>query len=218
MSDPRHSRAEDAELISNQEERARREASNALAQTSQVQEIIAQHVVDGRPFRLRPLTILALHRTALEGISAYAGTWRPAGIEIGKSSHVPPAAHRVPELVEQMCDYVNDQWGSVTPVHLCAFVMWRLNWIHPFTDGNGRTSRAVAYLVLSVATRMLLPGAKTIPEQIIANRNPYYGALEEADKAAEQGQVDVSELEKMLEAMLAAQLLSVAELATGNSR
>lgn len=218
MSDPRHSRAEDAELISDEEERARREASNALEQTSQVQEIIAQHVVDGRPFRLRPSTILALHRTALECISLYAGTWRPAGIEIGKSSHVPPAAHLVPGLVEEMCDYVNSYWGKATPVHLCAYVMWRLNWIHPFTDGNGRTSRATAYMVLSIATRMLLPGARTIPEQIIANRSPYYDALEHADKAAEDGRVNVTELEKMLEAMIAAQLLSVAELATGNTR
>ncbi|MBL8221394.1 MAG: Fic family protein, partial [Bryobacterales bacterium] len=27
-------------------------------------------------------------------------------------------------------------------------VMWRLNWIHPFFGGNGRTARSASYLVL----------------------------------------------------------------------
>ena len=93
--------------------------------------------------------------------------------------------------------------------------MWRLNWIHPFTDGNGRTSRAVSYLVLSVATGMLLPGATTIPEQIIANRQPYYSALEVADAANREGRIDVGALEGMMADMLAAQLLSVVQLANG---
>ena len=30
----------------------------------------------------------------------------------------------------------NDNWDDSTPVHLASYVMWRLNWIHPFTDGN----------------------------------------------------------------------------------
>jgi len=215
MERPRHSLAADAELITDPLEKARREAANALEQTAQVQNQIASHVADGRPFRLRPSIILSLQRTALSGVSAYAGNWRPAGIEIGESKHEPPGAHLVPELIEEMCDYVNDNWGKATPVHLASYVMWRLNWIHPFTDGNGRTARATSYLVLSIATRMMLPGDKTIPEQIIANRNPYYDALEAADRAHQEGHIDVAKLEKMLGDMLAAQLLSVAELASG---
>lgn len=93
--------------------------------------------------------------------------------------------------------------------------MWRLNWIHPFSDGNGRTSRMVSYLVLSVKLAMLLPGHDTIPDQIVDNRKPYFNALEAADRAASQGIVDLSEMEALIERMLAVQLAIVMETATG---
>ena len=47
----------------------------------------------------------------------------------------------VAELVEDMCDYVNENWEAKSAIHLAAYIMWRLNWIHPFADGNGRLSR-----------------------------------------------------------------------------
>lgn len=93
--------------------------------------------------------------------------------------------------------------------------MWRLNWIHPFSDGNGRTSRAVSYLVLSLKVGYRLPGTPTIPEQIMENREPYHDALERADEAAARDMIDVSALELMIESMLAKQLLSVVEKASG---
>jgi Fic family protein len=49
--------------------------------------------------------------------------------------------------------------------------------------GNGRTSRAVSYLVLCIRLGTLLPGKLTIPEQIERDRGPYYKALEAADDA-----------------------------------
>jgi hypothetical protein len=61
-----------------------------------------------------------------------------------------------------------------------------------------------------------LPGAPTIPEQIAANKKPYYDALELADKAlADADVIDVSALETMLERMLAHQLVSAAKEASG---
>jgi Fic family protein len=98
---------------------------------------------------------------------------------------------------------------------LAAFVLWKLNWIHPFTDGNGRTSRALSYLVLCVRLGVHLPGTNAIPEQISTNKHPYYEALEKADVAALEGRVDVSVLEEYLSSLLAKQLLSVLESATG---
>jgi len=73
--------------------------------------------------RLRPSALLALQRAALEGIRLYAGNYRPAGIEIQGSRHTPPGAHLVPELVEDMCDYVNENWATATPVHLAAYLI-----------------------------------------------------------------------------------------------
>lgn len=68
---------------------------------------------------------------------------------------------------------------------------------------------------MSAKLDSLLPGAPTIPEQISANKAPYYAALEKADEHYKEGRIDVSELEDMLNAMLAKQLLSAAKQASG---
>ena len=108
--------------------------------------------------------------------------------------------------MEDLCDWVNEHLDTKPPTELAAYVLWQLCWIHPFTDGNGRTARAVAYLVLLVAYGLILPGTPTIPEQISEDRRPYYAALEAADRAMEAGRADVSEMTAMMERMLARQL------------
>lgn len=215
----RHSRAEHASLITDPEEKARREAANALRQVERVRDIIIDALHGDRPFRLRPSMLLDLNRCAIDGLDAYAGNWRPAGIGIERSKHEPPGAHLVPELIEDMCDYVNDNWEEKSPVHLSAFVMWRINWIHPFTDGNGRTARAASYVVLCIRSGVLLPGVKTIPEQIVDNRKPYYDCLEASDTRYEECglcETIVSELEELLNAMLARQLEQIHKSALGS--
>ena len=205
----RHSQALEPEIISDSVEIARKESYNVVEQFRAVAAMIENFLDPERPFQLRPSHLLHLHRAALDGLSAYAGNWRPAGIEIGASKHEPPASFAVPRLVEEMCDYVNEMWTVKSPIHLAAYVMWRLNWIHPFTDGNGRTSRAVSYLVLCVRLGTLLPGRLTIPEQIEEDRRPYYRALEAADLAWTVGQIDLTAMKELLSAMLAKQLLAV---------
>jgi Fic family protein len=210
----RHSEAAEASLIDDEDERARRESENAVAQFDMVLDLIEEVTRTDRPFRLRVSAILSLHRRALEGLSAYAGTTRPGDVSIGKSRHAPPAAHLVPELLEELCDYVNENWSEATALHLCAYVMWRLNWIHPFVDGNGRTSRAVSYYVLCAKLGYVLPGQQTVPEQIAADKEPYYLALEAADEASKDKAVDVAQMEALLDDCIANQLLSAYRDAT----
>lgn len=209
----RHSKALEIELISDPQERARREAENGLRQFDEVLEQVNYWLQPERPFKLRPSAILSLHRRALEGISSFAGVFRPGGIEIKGSKHQPPGAHLVPELVEGLCDYINESWAKASPLHIAAYALWRMNWIHPFVDGNGRTSRAVSYLVLCVGLGYVLPGTTTIPEQISKNKDPYYKALEAADKANAAGKLELEEMERLLESLLAAQLVSVIDAA-----
>jgi len=219
MSGDRHSIAETAVTLTDPDDIARREAENGLRQFNLALEIIREHVKEPeRPFRLRSSTILRLHQAALDGLHPLAGTWRNTAVKIGGSGHQPPEAAFVSEEVELMCEHVNQTWSDATAVHLCAYVLWKLNWIHPFSDGNGRTARAVAYVVLSAKLDSLLPGAPTIPEQIASDKTPYYKALEAADRSLkESGQIDVSKLEEMLEAMLAQQLVNAAKEASGQA-
>lgn len=174
-------------------------------------DLIDEVVRDGRNFRLRPSMILDLHRIALDGLSHYAGNFRPADVEIGQSKHVPPKAHLVPSLIEEMCDFVMANFETAKALHICAYVMWRLNWIHPFTDGNGRTSRALAYFVLCAKIGYRLPGHVTLPEQIAVNKTPYYEALEHADGRWLKDQLDLTDLETLLDECLAKQLVTAYE-------
>lgn len=89
---------------------------------------------------------------------------------------------------------------------LPAYALWRLNWIHPFVEGNGRTARAACYYLLCLTQGQLLPGNKIVPERIRDDRKPYYAALRSADEAWERGEFDISELAAYLEGLLIEQL------------
>jgi len=214
MDDKRDSRALEPELIQDPLAKAEAEARNGLCQYDYGIQAIQTALERGK-FQLRVSLVLALHREALRGISPYAGNFRPGGVEILGSKHEPPEAHLVPELVEQMCDYINQQWEKATPLHLAAYVMWRLNWIHPFADGNGRTSRILSYVVLSIRSGAIPPGTPTIPHLIVENRKPYFDALDAADAAYAKGQVDLSVMEDLLESLLAKQLTNYFQQAGG---
>lgn len=214
----RHSVAADASLIADPELRAQAEARNGLRQFDLGLRMIEEGIERGAAFKLRPSAILALHREALEGLSPYAGNWRPASVGIQGSAHEPVGAHLVPSMIEEMCDYVNDQWGAKTAIHLASYIMWKLNWIHPFSDGNGRTSRITSYVVLSVRAGYVLPGTHTIPDQIVVNRKPYFDALEAADTAWKGGALDLAAMEELLERLLAVQLAKILDAASGKSR
>jgi hypothetical protein len=67
--------------------------------------------------------------------------------------------------------------------------------------------------VLCLRIGYLLPGKKSIPDQIAEDRTPYYLALEAADQASVRGEIDVSAMEELLSNMLANQLLAVHEQA-----
>ncbi|MGO4125732.1 Fic family protein [Inquilinus sp. YAF38] len=214
----RHSIPLSADLVTDPDEKARRESLNALKQAALVQEMVETYTQTERPFKLRPSTLLTLQRVALEGLSAYAGNWRPAGIAIAGSKHTPVDAFLVPEEIERLCDYVNDNWEAKSPIHLASYMMWRLNWIHPFVDGNGRTSRAASYLVMCIRLGYFVPGLNTIPDQIISNREPYYEALDAADEADRNGGLDLGRMEALLTGLLAAQLMDVFQRAKGDEK
>lgn len=210
----RETKSKAAPYIEDHNERAALEAENALLQFDEVLDLIDLAVRDGRPFRLRPSTILGLHRTAMKGVHPQAGTYRNAPVEIGGSKHTPPHESLVASKVEDLCEWVTGNWDEKAAVDLCAYVMWRLNWIHPFADGNGRTTRAVAYLVLCIRSGARLPGSPTIPEQIASDKRPYYDALERLDAAAAGEDTDVSAMTSLLETYLQKQLQAVLDAAT----
>ena len=212
----RNSRPLEPDLVADPERQAEREALNGLKQFDLVRNIVAE-ALERDAFRMRPSLILNLQQQALEGLSAYAGNFRPSGVEITNSAHEPPGAHLVAELVEEMCDYVNERWATASAIHLAAYAMWRLNSIHPFADGNGRTSRAVSYVLLCVKLGSDIPGSPTIPDQIVDNREPYFSALDAADEAWREERLNLAKMENLLSGMLAVQLTQAYREAGGHA-
>lgn len=105
-----------------------------------------------------------------------------------------------------MCSFINENRHDKSAIYLSSYVLWRLNWIHPFADGNGRTSRILSYVVLSIKLKSILPGVPTIPDQIADNKSPYYDELEKADASWKQGNIAITSMELWLETLLARQL------------
>ena len=64
-------------------------------------------------------------------------------------------------------------------------------------------------MILCVKLGYVLPGKRTIPDQIAANKTPYYKALEAADIACVGGRIDLTAMKELLSSMLAQQLVAI---------
>jgi Fic family protein len=165
--------------------------------------------------RLTGDLIKELQRLAVNQVYRCAGYFRDRNVQILSVDHRPPSHDDVPRLIEEMCEYVHTHWQS-SPIHLASYLMWRTNWIHPFFGGNGRTARALSYLILSARLGFVLPGTPSIPELIVARRRAYLRALEVADVAWKQdGRLDLTSMEDLLGGLLAEQLVAIHQRATG---
>lgn len=86
-------------------------------------------------------TLWALNAAAVANIAQFGGRFRTDPIYVG--NHVPPHFRTVPDEVDRCLSMIHENWTIVqSPTILAAYALWRLNWIHPFIEGNGRTARA----------------------------------------------------------------------------
>lgn len=108
--------------------------------------------------------------------------------------------------MEDFVNLVNRNFESLDPVTLAAMVLWRLNFIHPFINGNGRTARAASYFVLCIRLGGWLPGNTILPELIRRERDAYVKALQAADNSLKTGNVDLKELHALLSTLLTEQI------------
>jgi len=160
-------------------------------------------------YRVTTDIIKQLNYYAVVYICDEPGQYRTRPVHIKNSTHRPPPPDEVPGLMDDFIAYLNKNWKARTATHLAAYTLWRLNWIHPFLEGNGRAARAMCCLVMCVKLGFWLPGKNTIPKQIRDDRHPYYEALSEGDKS--DPRIDFYNLETMeryLDGLVAKQLQS----------
>ena len=126
--------------------------------------------------------IKALNYHAIACLHVNAGEYRPCEVTVG--SYQPPANYRVQALMDDFVNLVNRHWEDADPILLSAFVLWKLNQIHPFINGNGRTARACCYFVLCVKSGGLISGKTILPELLREHRDQYVSSLKHADDVA----------------------------------
>ena len=93
--------------------------------------------------------LLTVHNLILRGIHPEdAGHYRKVQVMIQGSSHKPPQPSLVTKEMEDYFIWYETNKISLHPIVLAAEMHERLVTIHPFIDGNGRTSRLVMNLIL----------------------------------------------------------------------
>lgn len=118
--------------------------------------------------------LLSIHNLILRGIIPEdAGKYRRVQVMIKGSAHLPPQPFLVPKQMEDYFLWYFENKNRLHPVVLAAEIHQKLVTIHPFIDGNGRTSRLLMNLVL-LQHGYVIANIKGDHE----NRLAYYEALE----------------------------------------
>ena len=125
-----------------------------------------------------------LHKVILKNIDdAGAGVYRISNVRILGAVHIPPTASKIPKLISDFLDWYYENQYTMPVPELAAYAHYKLVCIHPFIDGNGRTSRLIMNLVLM---------QNGYPPAVILNidRKKYYRVLKQADLDKPQEFVD----------------------------
>jgi Fic family protein len=128
--------------------------------------------------------IREIHRrlvAEVRGNSAQPGQYRTIQNYVANSKtkeiiYEPPAAYDVPVFMAELVDWLQNE-KTVPPVLLAGIAQFQLVHIHPFVDGNGRTSRLLSTLCL-YRSGYDFKKLFTISEYYDRNREAYYEALQ----------------------------------------
>ncbi len=119
-----------------------------------------RQIINWKDEPLSPELLLSLHKLMTEGTLSNRereGKWRQTSDNVrveeefsGEIIHLPPPAEKVPELIKDLCNFANneDENYYLHPVLKAVILHFWLAYVHPFTDGNGRTARALFYWIM----------------------------------------------------------------------
>jgi Fic family protein len=166
------------------------------------------------PLMPNELALKELHRTATIFLLNKPGEYRDCPVHVRDGSgaiiYQPPPHAEVQSLMTDFFKELGAIWQQGDALDAAAFALWRINWIHPFKNGNGRTARSFAYCCLCARLGVVLPGAPTVIDQIMTTRPDYEAAIRVGDAAAaiNNGR-DLSAMRAYLDRLLQIQIVSV---------
>jgi len=145
-------------------------------------EFVSEYLEDGGP--ITEGLVREIHKRLVEGIrggAAAPGEYRKIQNYVvnsvtGETVFTPPPAHDVPILMAELVDWLNRE-QEVHPVLVSDISQFQFVHVHPFLDGNGRTSRLLSTLCLYRAgydfKRLF-----TISEYYDRDRSAFYRAIQ----------------------------------------
>lgn len=140
--------------------------------------------------------ILDIHQRIMKGLrpppvgdgDSKAGMFRSEEVGIANSSHLPPPPWEIAGLMNELLAFLDLEHRPKYDLIMSAMVHHRFVWIHPFTNGNGRTVRMLTYAILikqgfRVNTQRILNPASAFS----LDRKQYYESLAKADSGEKGG-------------------------------
>lgn len=166
------------------------ENKRVLGPVKDIKEVNNAIEVYNRMESLKPnseKSFLSAHKTLMQGLVTHPGQYRKSGVGIVKGNQVAqlaPPAKNVPFLMKNLFLYLKNSEDHVL-IKSCVF-HYEMEFIHPFTDGNGRMGRLWQTLLLLKA----FPVFDFLPFETIISKNQkaYYKALANSDKQGESTQ------------------------------
>lgn len=128
--------------------------------------------------------LLKSHKLLMDRLLNNAGNYRNSNVGVGGVNgvtHIAPPANMVPQLMRELFS-----WLKATDDHLlvvsCVF-HYEFEFIHPFSDGNGRVGRLWQSVILHKYKNLF--SAMPIESVVRDNQERYYQALEDAGSVGE---------------------------------
>lgn len=159
---------------------------NVVAPLKEIQEVknaIATYELYPtlNPFSVEDL--LKAHGVMMQALTGDAGRFRAGGVGVFSEKgcvHMAPPADRVPMLVNDLFEWLTESTDHLL-IRSCVF-HYEFEFIHPFSDGNGRMGRLWQSLILG----RLHPLFEHLPVEnmVYANQQAYYDAITESSRVA----------------------------------
>lgn len=172
--------------ITNEQDEDMKEIMNLIEALNFIDKYINKIQID-RDF------ILELHKIVVNGLTREGdnriGAFRNKNVTIAGSQHTPPSHCDVNDLMRELLENINRNVDRYDELVKIALIHHRFVWIHPFSNGNGRTVRLLTYAMLC-KEGYIEPNIFRLfnPTAIFAgNRNKYYDMLQLADNDTGEG-------------------------------
>ncbi|MDD2698217.1 MAG: Fic family protein [Arcobacteraceae bacterium] len=128
--------------------------------------------------------LLRAHKILMSGILKTAGNFRTVNVGVGGKdgvTHIAPQPHFVPKLMEDLFDWLKNS-DEHPLIKSCVF-HYEFEFIHPFSDGNGRIGRLWQSVILYSWKKAFI----VIPTESIVRdyQKRYYQVLEESGSLGE---------------------------------